>query len=294
VPRVISADIADAIECYLRSGESDPTLAAWPGNILERAKRGHHELLCALLDEVTRRAGGRRHPAVPDLDLPSWTRRKLTPMVDGLFSRPERAAVLATLEASVVFLTADNIEHVLLGQRWLHTAWHLANLFLASVEAELLGPDAQAIVGLSEETTCFVSAVYFRERDRMEDFVIHEAAHIFHNCKRGTVGLPETRTREWLLPIAFGKRETFAYSCEAYGWIIERARDRAARMLMADEFADHAWRLSEETIDPAEVAAIVRAACEARNGWKVILGRCSPEKRTRTPRDSISRATDRL
>jgi hypothetical protein len=238
--------------------------------------------------KFTRRAGGRRHPAVPDLDLTSWTRRKLAPMVDGLFSRPERAAVLATLEASVVFITADNIEHVLLGQRWLHTAWHLANLFLASLEADLLDSEAQTIVGLSEETTCFVSALYFLERSRMEDFVIHEAAHIFHNCKRGTAGLPETRTREWLLPIAFGKRETFAYSCEAYGWIIEHARNRAARILMAEKVADQARRLSEETIDPAEVAAIVRAACQARNGWKVILHRCSPEKRTRTQQGTPS------
>jgi hypothetical protein len=35
------------------------------------------------------------------------------------------------------------------------------------------------------------------------------------------IGLPETRTREWLLPIDFRKRETFGYACEAYARIVE-------------------------------------------------------------------------
>ncbi len=29
-------------------------------------------------------------------------------------------------------------------------------------------------------------------------------------------------------------------------------------------------------MDPAEVASIVAEAASARNGWKVILGRCAP------------------
>lgn len=48
----------------------------------------------------------------------------------------------------------------------------------------------------SEETTCYVSVEYFRDHDPCADYVVHEAAHIFHNCKRATVGLPETRRRE--------------------------------------------------------------------------------------------------
>jgi hypothetical protein len=277
-----SESITEAVERYLREGASDADHRAWPGNFLDRARRGRDELLGALAAEVRRKAVGRQHAAVPkDLDLVSWTRRKLTPMVQGFFPRAEQEPVLSLLERSVVFLTADNIERILLGQRWLHTAWDLANLCLSSVAAEMLGPEAESLVGLSEEVTCFVSALDFRERDRMEDFVIHEAAHIFHNRKRATVGLPETRTREWLLPIAFGRRETFAYSCEGYGWIVEHAADRASRMTMADDFTKHALRLNEETIEPTEVAGIVREACEARNGWKVILGRCAPPKPVR-------------
>ena len=41
--------------------------------------------------------------------------------------------------------------------------------------------------------------------------------------ERRTVGLPETRQREWLLDIDFRKRETFAYACEAYSRILEPA-----------------------------------------------------------------------
>jgi hypothetical protein len=43
----------------------------------------------------------------------------------------------------------------------------------------------------------------YEEKDPYADFVVHEMAHIFHNCKRRTVGLKQTRKREWLLDIAF-------------------------------------------------------------------------------------------
>ena len=56
----------------------------------------------------------------------------------------------------------------------------------------MLGEDAPNLVGLSEETTCYVSPEYFAEDDPFADFIVHEAAHIFHNCKvsvRGTTRL---------------------------------------------------------------------------------------------------------
>jgi hypothetical protein len=278
------ARIAEAIERYLRSGEYEHDHPEWPGqNIFENAKRGHEELLDALVKEAQRRAAGRQHAAVPsDLDLVSWTRRKVTPMVEGLFPTAERETVLALLERSVVFLTEDNIEPVLLAERWLHTAWSLANLYLSSVDAELLGPDAPSLLGLSEETTCYVSADYFGEQRRFDDYVIHEAAHVFHNWKRRNTGLRETRTREWLLEIEFKKREAFAYSCEAYGWIVEHARTRGERIAMGQEYAAGVSRFQEEDLDAGELASIVGEACEARNGWKVILRRCAaPKMRTR-------------
>ena len=204
--------INDEIERYLRTGESDPIYAAWSGNFMERANRAHEDLRGALVREVKRRAEGLTHTPLPEGDTISLTRTKIEPMVRGLFPRAEQDVVLATIEQSVIFVTSANIESLLLGQSFDHSAWTLANLYLASLGAELLGKDAPHLVGLSEETTCFVSPEYFAEDDPFADFVVHEVAHIFHNCKRATIGLRETRAKVWLLDIEYRKRETFAYS----------------------------------------------------------------------------------
>jgi hypothetical protein len=271
---------AEAIERYLRSGEYEIDHLQWPGqNIIEKSKNGHDDHVRALVAEVKKRSKGRSHAPVPHIDLASWTRRKLTPMVHGFFPEAEREIVLRLFEKSVVFLTSDNIESVLLGQMWLRSAWDLANLYLSTVNAELLGPDAPSLLGLSQETTCYVTPEYFVDRGRIEDFVIHEGAHVFHNCKRRTAGLPETRTKEWLLLLEFSERETFAYSCEAYGWIVERSSSKSERLALSAKFAGHGFGDCDETMDPNEVNDIVQEACHARNGWKVILSRCAPEKR---------------
>ena len=80
--------IAAAIERYLREGKHEPDHPEWPGNFLDRCRRGHEELVAALVDEVRTRATGREHAPVPqDLDVVSWTRRKMTPMVKACFLR---------------------------------------------------------------------------------------------------------------------------------------------------------------------------------------------------------------
>jgi len=120
-----------------------------------------------------------------------------------------------------------------------------------------------------------------REDDPFADFIVHEAAHIFHNCKRRRIGLRDTRTKEWLLDIEYRQRETFAYSCEAYACVLGCAKTPAERRKLAAE--DGATvRISEKRVDPAEVASIVAEAVSARNGWKVILGRCAPTTKPRT------------
>jgi hypothetical protein len=204
-------------------------------------------------------------------------------MVRGLFPKSEVDPVLATLERSVVFLTPQNIESVLRNTRYLHTAWSLANLYLRSIGADLLSPKALNIVGLSQETTCYVSMDYFDEDDPCADFVVHEAAHIFHNSKRSTSGLAETRIREFLLDIDFGKRETFAYACEAYSQILERCKTKVQRQSMltahrAGQFPGH-----DQEVDRLEYLAILNKAIHARNGWKVILAGCARVKTRRPP-----------
>lgn len=275
---VVACD--EAVDLYLRTGDYDAAFRAWPGNIMARETRGHAELLQALVTKVKElEATGRISTISLPRDLLAFTRRKVARMVRGLFPKIEQDAVLAMLEKSVVFLTPDNIASVLTDCTWPHTAWHLANIYLDNIDANLLGEEAEHLVGLSEETTCFVSPSYFLPSDPFADFIVHEASHIFHSCKRPTVGLPETRTREWLLDIAYPKRETFAYSCEAYARILELAPTFSARADLAAEYASKV-RIREGRVDAAEVADILVAAASARSGWKVILARCAPEKRS--------------
>ena len=270
------------IERYLRHGRHDDSFRAWPGDdFLFRAKCGDAALREALIARVRERT---RHATVPEalagIDVVAFARAKLAPMVRGLFPRDEQETVLDVLGRSVVFVTPDTITTVLTATRSLHTAWDLANLYLESCDAELLGPDARQIVGLSEGTTCYVSADYFRAPSRYADFVVHEAAHIFHNCKRRTVGLREIRGREWLLEIDYRRRETFAYACEAYSRICEcGASPHARRQLLAD--LEPGTTLADDRVDAGEYLDILDEAVAARNGWKRILARCAAPRPVR-------------
>ena len=270
--------IAEEVERYLLTGESDPLYSAWSGSFLERANRAHDDLRGALVRTVRRLTEGLAHAPLPKTNTVALTRAKVEPMVRGLFPRAEQDAVLARLEQSVVFTTSANIEKLLHGCGFDSTAWTLANLYVASFGAELLGRDAPRLVGLSEETTCYVSPEYFADDDPFADFIVHEVAHVFHNCKRATIGLRETRTKKWLLDIEYRKRETFAYACEAYAGVFARGKRPAERLALAEEYG-RGVRISEERVDAGEVASIVRAAATAPNGWKVILARCAPTPR---------------
>lgn len=246
---------------------------AWSGGLVERAEKSRRDLRKALIAEVLRRAAGRSHPPLPVLDSRNLVRRKVLPMVTGLFPAAEREAVLKLVEGSVVFVTSANLEQLLMDQRWDHTAWMLANLHLATLGARPLSSEAVPLVGLSEEATCYVSPLYLSDPDPASDFVVHEVAHIFHNCMRATLGLPETRRRERLLDIDFRERENFAYACEFYSWVLEQSSDAPSRRRLATEVFRTKW-LVDDSADAEEVADIVLDAARAPAGWKVILRRC--------------------
>ena len=270
------------LERYLRTGESDPLARTWPGNdVFARARRGDTTLRDALIAEVRRRTPQASVPqALAATDVASFTRSKVEPMVRGLFPADEQETVLNALADSVVFLTPDSIDRVLATTPYLRTAWLLANIYLTSAGADPLSEDAPRIVGLSESTTCFVSADYFDTHEALADFVVHEAAHVFHNCKRRTIGLPEPRRREWLLEIAFSKRETFAYVCEAYSRLLELGGSRASRQALLSEHAVGPMP-ADTDVDASEYLDILRAAIAARNGWKRILQACAPVRTRR-------------
>jgi hypothetical protein len=248
--------------------------------MLANAALGPAALREALIGEVRQRTPHAKLPKrFTEIDVVAYTRTKVAPMVRGLFPKGEQDTILDVLGRSVVFLTPGNIDTVLRGMTWLKTAWDLANLYLGSVGAELLSARAPRLVGLSEATNCYVSADYFREETRFDDFVVHEVAHIFHNCKRRTIGLREIRGREWLLGIDFAKRETFAYCCEAYSRLVVLGDGPSVRKALLAEHAEE-FALSDERVDADEYFDILREAVAVRNGWKQILKRCAAPKAT--------------
>ncbi len=269
-----------AIRHYLATGDRDRSHGGWGRTFLEAEQNCSAALSEALIGEVKARTATvdlsrRMIPA----DLEHLARDKIEPMVQGLFPPAEQAILLRTLEQSVVFVTPQNVERVLRAQPYLSTAWALANMYLESVGAEPFSP-ADSIVGLGEGTASYVSLAYFDECDEFADFIVHEAAHVFHNCKRVRLGLPEQRRSEWLLDIAFGKRETFAYTCEAYSRIVRLAQTRAGRL---EALARHAaGRLpGDERVDQDEYLDILREAVGAHNGWQRIAKRCAPVRQPR-------------
>jgi hypothetical protein len=94
------------------------------------------------------------------------------------------------------------------------------------------------------------------------------------------MGLPETSTRKWPLDIAYDKRETFAYSCEAFSRIVELGFTRQFRLALVRELAD-GHVPGADHLDEQEYVSILTEAAGARNGWKHILSRCAPPPRRR-------------
>jgi len=185
--RLAMAPPRSEIAHYLRIGERDILFKAWPRNhVLDRCQRGTADLRRALVREVklrTMRVAMAVPEAVEELDCEGFARKKVAPMVRGLFPIVEQQVLLDTLARSLVYLTSDTIEAVL-NQEDHGTAWDLANMYLLSCGAKLLADDAPRAVRISVGTTCFVSMDNFRANHWFADFEVHEAAHIFHTCKR--------------------------------------------------------------------------------------------------------------
>ena len=272
----MSSTVNDEIERFLRTGRFDAQCGAWSGNFLHREETATRDIKAALIHEVRRRSVNHKISAAPlRPDHVGLTQRKVEPMVRGLFRRIEQEQVLSLLERSVVFVTAESIDELIGKASWPHSAWTIANLYLGSIRGELLGPEAPSLVGLSEGTTCYLTDEYWQNDNKFADFLVHEVAHVFHNCKRATAGLPKTRTREFLLNIDFNMRETFAYACEAYSRILELSSSRTDRHVLLAELLEHG-ALPDDRVNWDDYLDILTEAVGLRNGWKCILTRCAP------------------
>ena len=268
------------IRRFLATGDYDMVHAAWPGrHALERIHAGDGALRAALTDTLSQRTEDLTFPAMPpDFDAAQFVLGKVRPMVCGIFPAKERQVMLDLFEKALVFVSGDNIEQLISETGRLSTARQIANLFLGSLDLPGLDGQPVGFVGFSEETTFYVSMDYFKDGDPFADWVVHEAAHVFHNWKRVYVGLPETRTREFLLNIAFAKREVFAYACETYSRILEQSKGPAHRRRLYAEYVKSGVP-DDDRISRDELVDVVASAIETRNGWKQILAHCSPIKR---------------
>jgi hypothetical protein len=273
----MTSEQARQVLTYLETGDhNDALAAAWPGGTtLERMRNARAARRAALCSEIRKRGRGRSarwHAASGDIQ--GLIRERVGPMVRGLFPRSEQDVVLGFVARSVVVVTGANVERVLRETTWDHTAWSLANLHLGSMGAPLLASNAPQVVGLCEDRRCYLSGKYFQDDDPLADYLVHEAAHLFHTCKRRVVGLREKRGSEWLLPIAYGMRETFAYACEAYAAVCKgdpESRERAARLQLLEKQPPPGHR----SVEPEVFLEIVREACALRNGWKRLIARCA-------------------
>jgi hypothetical protein len=294
-----------AVERFLSTGRWSRHLAGeiGPGSdkSLDQAEVEHtlveHTLKDALVSEVRfrseERAARRRRdvlskrggttpsgqtetPAGP-IESSAVVRKRVEPMVAGLFPSDERAPVISALQSSFVFVTHDTVEDAIRSEPSLETAWHIANMYLGSIGAESLDGGLSDIGGISEKTICYVAADCFQHEDPFADFVVHEAAHLLHKKKRCALGLAHASPQATLLPIDHRKREVFAYSCEAYAGMAVRAdhpSDRDDRTHLYDEYVERHLP-SPRWVDRDALTATLAEAVSAPNGWGVILARCA-------------------
>jgi hypothetical protein len=260
---------------YLASGEYDAFVADWQGHsVIDSATHATKRLRAGLVEATLRQSRGFERSVPMPEPIDPWLRNKLAPMVQGLFTVQECDCVLDVLVRGIVFLSPRNIVDVLATQPWLPTAWRLANLYLDSLGAQRLSSQADGLVGLSQGITCYVSLAYFDETDPFADYVVHEAAHVLHNCRRTVIGLPERRHRPALLDVAFHQRETFAYACETYSRIVTMAPDREGRHAALEQHMVSGLP-PDERVDHGQYLAILTEAVHARNGWLCIRRRCA-------------------
>ena len=78
-----------------------------------------------------------------------------------------------------------------------------------------------------------------------------------------------------MLEIEYGKRETFAYACEAYSRILDLGNGTKGRLRLLAEH-EQGPMPPDERVNIDEYMDILREAVTARNGWKRILQRCAP------------------
>lgn len=98
---------------------------AWPGRFQKRNRCAAASTPTFAARSSRRSVGSRRgrsHEPAPAVVSVESARAKAEPMVRGLFARADLGVVLAAFEESVVYVTSDTIEPLLLNHRWERSA----------------------------------------------------------------------------------------------------------------------------------------------------------------------------
>lgn len=289
---------------YLTRGDYDNFFVGWPGHtVVDIATGATQRLRAALVETTLRRASGfERSAPLPELIDP-WLRDKLSPMVHGLFTEHERDCVLDALARGIVFLAPLNIVGVLATEPWLSTAWRVANLYLDSLGAQRLGSQAGELVGLSQNATCYVSLAYFDQTDPFADYVVHEAAHVLHNCRRTAIGLPEHRHCPTPLslserPLPTRVRPTAGFSRWRRMASPDRRRSNGTRRRscrrMSGSIMEHTWRSWRRQFARAMAGVASRSGVRRSNGFRRVLNLGSARCRARCPGIRCEQARARI
>ena len=263
---------------------------AWPGGFMERCQRQHADLRGALVEEVRRLAMGRTHEPVPENAGVAFTRSKVEPMVRGLFSKVEQDVVLATLEKSVVYVTSETIEPLLLSHSWDRSAWDPRESVPAERwrEAARQGRPAPRRDQRGGDLLR-LARVLCRGRPVRRLHRSRGGAHL------SQLQAPHDRApRDAHEGVAARHRVPAARDVRVLVRGIRlhrRPREEPGRA----SGAGRRLRLRAPHLrgarGPSEVASIVVEAASARSGWKVILARCAP---TTKPRSALQVAREAI
>jgi hypothetical protein len=198
----------------------------------------------------------------------------ITPLVESLFEKQYQKTIMKHLINSVVVLHKDNVYEELKGH-FEGDIIPIISIYLSSFSTEELPKIFDVnIVGKSIGTKCYVSYKYYENNQSIEDFIIHEIAHFFHNSKYECIGIKEIED-QFLLDIEYYKREIFAYSIEFYSkikYLIQKGQNEKE---LLHEFE----KLDIPNEESKIIKILVKEALKKRDGWQYIYQECKQKNK---------------
>lgn len=236
----------------------------------------YRSLLDCILTSIEQRYGELSGQVIPGSEYVGQFDLKVTdllsPMVKALFKPEHQDTVLHHLLKSVVILHRGNIHDEIKQMGFLGEAVDILAVYVNSFctgEYRKPVPFLKNIAGKNTGLKCFVSYHYLDDFAGVDDYIVHECAHFFHNIKYKYIGIERRNDEERLVEIAFHNRELFAYSVEFYTkikYLIGQGCSKDRLLSWLDDIS-----INE---DADQAKSLVKQALNKKNGWKWILREC--------------------